>query len=143
MDNPLFRPHGSVQIELSDSIITAHLHGHWNIEMRNQAAQAMIAHVQPLNAAGAWGIINVLHDTLIYSEEIFSTTRQDYAARSPSSRLAAVAFVIGPQVEGAHLLHHRFETLLDGIIRSAVFSDAATARSWMQQQIAAQQTTHS
>ena len=133
MENQLFRPHGSVQIELSDSIITAQLHGHWNIEMRNQAAQAMIAHVQPLNAAGAWGI----------SEEIFSTTRQDYAARSPSSRLAAVAFVIGPQVEGAHLLHHRFETLLDGIIRSAVFADAATARSWMQQQIAAQQTTHS
>lgn len=138
MENPLFRPHGAVQIEVSESIVTAHLHGHWNIEMRNQAAQAMLAHVQTLNAAGAWGIINVLHDTLIYSEEIFSTSRQDYAARPASSRLAAVAFVIGPQVEGAQLLRHRFDTLLDGVITSGVFADEATAREWMRQQIHAQ-----
>lgn len=136
MNNPLFKPHGAVQIEVSESIVTAHMHGHWNIEMRNQAAQAMGAHVQALNAAGPWGIINVLHDTLIYSEEIFSSTRQDYAARPATSGLVAVAFVIDPGVEGALLLRHRFETLLDGIITSAVFADETTARAWTQQQIA-------
>ena len=136
MGHSLFKPHGAVQIEVSESIVTAHMHGHWNIEMRNQAAQAMGAHVQSLNAAGPWGIINVLHDTLIYSEEIFSTSRQDYAARPASSRLAAVAFVIDPQVEGAQLLRHRFDTLLDGVITSAVFADLLSAQSWVQQMIA-------
>jgi hypothetical protein len=136
MGNSLFRPHGAVQIEVSASIVTAHMHGHWNIEMRNQAAQAMGAHVQPLNAAGPWGIINVLHDTLIYSEEIFATSRQDYAARPASSRLAAVAFVIDPQVEGAALLRHRFDTLLEGVITSAVFADLPSATKWVQSAIA-------
>ena len=136
MRNSIFKPHGAVQIEVSGSIVTAHMRGHWNIEMRNQAAQAMGEPVQALNAAGPWGIINVLHDTLIYSEEIFSTSRQDYAARPASSRLAAVAFVIDPQVEGAQLLCYRFENLLDGIIPSGVFADLPSAQSWVQQMIA-------
>ena len=92
--------------------------------------------VQALNAAGPWGIIHVLHDTLIYSEEIFSTSRQDYATRPAASRLAAVAFVIDPQVEGAQLLRYRFENLLDGIIPSGVFADLPSAQSWVQQMIA-------
>ena len=77
--------------------------------MRSQTAQEMLQHVPALNAAGPWGIINHLHDTLVYSEEIYAHTRQDYANRPPESKLRAVAFVIGPKVEGAGLLKPKFK----------------------------------
>ena len=112
-----------------------HLHGDWNAEMRALAAQQMLQHAPALNAAGPWGIINLLHDTLVYSEEVYAHTRQGYAQRGPHSQLAAVAFVIGPHVEGARLLKPRFETLLEGVIASRVFADRESAHLWMQQQL--------
>lgn len=130
-----FRPHGAVQVELSDAILTVHLRGDWNAEMRSQTAQQMMQYVPTLSASGPWGIINYLHDTLVYSEAVYAHTRQDYAARPPNSQLRAVAFVIGPKVEGARLLKPRFEALLDGVIEARVFSDIDSARQWMLEQI--------
>jgi hypothetical protein len=135
MTPPFFKPHGSAQVELSGAILTVHMRGDWNAEMRAQAGQAMMEHVPTLNAAGPWGIINILHDTLVYSEDIYANTRQAYAARPPTSRLAAVAFVIGPQVEAASLMRPRFENLLDGIIAAHVFANHAEALQWMQAQL--------
>ena len=129
---PLFKAHGSAQVDLSGAILTVHMRGDWNAEMRAQAGQTMMEYVPTLNATGPWGILNYLHDTLVYSEDIFTTTREAYAARPPSSRLAAVAFVIGPQVEGALLMRSRFENLLDGVIASHVFADHAEALQWLQ-----------
>jgi len=130
-----FRPHGAAQVELSDAILTVHMRGDWNPEMRSQTAQQMMQHVAALNAAGPWGIINHLHDTLVYSEAVYAHTRQDYAARPPQSLLRAVAFVIGPNVEGALLLKPRFEALLEGVIEARVFADSNDARQWMLQQL--------
>jgi len=137
MATSVFRPHGAAQVELSDAILTVHMRGDWNAEMRSQTARQMLQHVAALNAAGPWGIINQLHDTLVYSEAVYAHTRQDYAARPPQSKLRAVAFVIGPNVEGANLLKPRFETLLDGVINARVFADSASARQWLLQQLAA------
>jgi hypothetical protein len=130
-----FRPHGAAQVELSDSILTVHMRGDWNAEMRSQTAQQMLQHVAALNAAGPWGIVNHLHDTLVYSEAVYAHTRQDYAARPPQSKLRAVAFVIGPKVEGARLLKPRFESLLEGVIDAQVFEDIDSAHAWMRQQL--------
>jgi len=138
MKSSLFKPHGTAEVEVSDAILTVHMHSTWNIEMRDQTSGQMRGQVTALNAAGPWGIINYLHDTLVYSEEVFAGSRQDYAARPPSSRMVAVAFVIEPGAEGDTLLKHRFETLLEGVITSQVFSDYATARQWMLDCIAAQ-----
>jgi hypothetical protein len=135
MANPLFRPHGSTQVEVSDATLIVHMHGHWNTEMRSQTALEMLQHAPGLNAAGPWGIINLLHDTLVYSEAVYANTRQDYADRPASSLLRAVAFVIEPGVEGALLLRPRFETLLRGVIESQVFADLASAKTWMRQQL--------
>ncbi len=137
MTPPLFRPHGSAEVELSGAILTVHMRGDWNAEMRAQANAAMMAHVPALNAAGPWGIINCLHDTLVYSEDIYTSTRQAYAARPAQSKLAAVAFVIGPQLDGALLMRPRFETLLDGIITARVLGNYAEALQWMQAQLQA------
>ena len=103
--------------------------------MRSQTAQKMMQHVPALNAIGPWGIINHLHDTLVYSEEVYAHTRQDYASRPPESKLRAVAFVIGPKVEGAGLLKPKFKALLEGVIEAKVFPDSESARLWMQQQL--------
>lgn len=130
-----FRPHGAAQVELSDAILTVHMRGDWNAEMRSQTAQHMMQHVPALNAAGPWGIINHLHDTLVYGEEVYAHTRQSYASRSPQSQLRAVAFVIGPRVEGASLLKPRFESLLEGVINARVFPDYDSAHQWMAQQL--------
>jgi hypothetical protein len=105
--------------------------------MRAQTAQEMLQRAPTLQAQGAWGIVNVMHDTLIYSESIYAQTRAGYANRSPQSRLCAVAFVIGPRVEGANLLRPRFETLLQGILPCAVFSTQEEALVWMQVQLSA------
>jgi hypothetical protein len=137
MSTPLFRPHGAAQVELSDAILTVHMRGDWNAEMRNQTAQQMRQYAPGLNAAGPWAILNHLHDTLVFSETLFASARQDYAARSPESRLRAVAFVIGPNVEGASLLKPRYESLLQGIIESRVFSEHDSARQWLLQQLSA------
>jgi hypothetical protein len=131
MRTSTFRPHGLAQCEQADSILTVHIHGDWNTEMRSQTAQKMLQFVPALNASGPWGIINHLHDTLVYSEEIYAHTRQDYAARPPESNLRAVAFVIGPDVEGAGLLKPKFKALLDGVIAAQVFADYESARDWM------------
>jgi hypothetical protein len=112
------------------------MRGDWNAEMRRLVAQQMMEHVPALRELGPWGVINHLHDTLVYSEEIYAQTREDYAARPPHSLLRAVAFVIDPRVEGARLLQHRFEGLLKGVITAGVFSDAGSAEAWMQQQLA-------
>ena len=55
--------------------------------------------------------------------------------RPPESKLRAVAFVIGPKVEGAGLLKPKFKTLLEGVIEAQVFPDSESARLWMQQQL--------
>ena len=135
MRNSSFRPHGTAQCELSDSILTVHIHGDWNAEMRMLTAQKMMQHVPALHAAGPWGIINHLQDTLVYSEEIYAQTRQDYANRPPESRLRAVAFVIGPNVEGAGLLKPKFKALLEGVIENQVFKDSESAHLWMLDQL--------
>jgi hypothetical protein len=135
MRTTTFRPHGAAHVELSDAILTVHIRGDWNAEMRSQTAQLMLQYVQGLNAAGPWGIINHLHDTLVYSEEIYAHTRQDYANRPPESNLRAVAFVIGPKVEGAGLLKPKFKALLDGVIEAQVFPDSESARAWMLRQL--------
>ena len=70
MSTPLFRPHGAAQVELSDAILTVHMRGDWNAEMRNQTAQQMRQYAPGLNAAGPWAIINHLHDTLVFSETL-------------------------------------------------------------------------
>jgi hypothetical protein len=130
-----FQPHGTAHIELADAILTVHMRGDWNLEMRNQTAQRMLQHVAALNAAGPWGILNHLHDTMVYSEAFYAQTRQDYAARPPQSKLCAVAFVIGPLVEGAKLFKPRFESLLEGVIAARVFADDTSARQWLHQKI--------
>ena len=130
-----FQPHGTAQLESADAILTVHMRGDWNLEMISQTTPQMRQHAAKLNAAGPWGIINHLHDTLVYSEAVYAKTRQDYAARSPQSKLCAVAFVIGPLVEGSNLLKPRFESLLEGIIDARVFADDASARQWLHQKI--------
>lgn len=135
MASPLFRPHGSAQVELADAILTVHMRGHWNAEMRNHTAQAMMEYVPTLNATGPWAILNYLHDTLVYSEEIYTSTRQAYASRSPGSQLAAIAFVVGPEVEGASLMRPKLDTLLDGIVTSRVFTNPDDARVWLLTQL--------
>ena len=135
MKSSIFKPHGSAQVELSGAILTVHMRGDWNAEMRAEAGQRMMAHVPALNAGGPWGIVNYLHDTLVYCDDIFTETRQAYAARPPGSELTAVAFVIGPEVSGALLMRSRFENLLDGIITARVFVDYAEAQQWLQEQL--------
>jgi hypothetical protein len=130
-----FQPHGKVLIESSDAILTIHMRGDWNLEMIRQTTPQMRQHAAQLNEEGPWGILNHLHDTLVYSEAVYAQTRQDYAARSPQSTLCAVAFVIGPLVEGANLLKPRFESLLHGIIDAKVFADDTSARQWLHQKI--------
>jgi hypothetical protein len=137
MTHPLFRPHGSTQVEMTGSILTVHMRGHWNSEMREQTGQAMMRLVPTLNANGPWGIINLLHDTVVYGEEIYTQTRLGYAARPATSCLKAVAFVIGDGVEGAALMRPRFESLLQGVVESRVFADLASARTWMEEQLQA------
>ena len=136
MSQPAFRPHGSADVERNGPVLTVHMRGDWNAEMRKLAVQRMMEHIPSLNSAGPWGIVNYLHDTLVYSENIYADTRRDYAARPPESKLRAVAFVIGPDVEGARLLKSKFEFLLDGVIPSRVFADWALAEAWIQEQVA-------
>ena len=116
-------------------MLIAHMHGDWNAEMRALVAERMKEHVAALNAMGPWGIINHMHDTLVFGPEIYAQTRADYANRPPGSRLRAVAFVIAPHVEGASLLRRRFDTLLDGVIASRVFTDSQSAKDWIQTQL--------
>lgn len=132
---PLFQAHGQADVELADAILTVHMRGDWNVEMRTQTAQQMLRHIPQLNAAGPWTILNVLHDTLVYSEAIYTDTRRDYAARPPHSQLRAVAFVLSPKAEGARIMASRFRTLLDGVITAEVFDDIAQARSWLTGQL--------
>ncbi|MDZ7938581.1 MAG: hypothetical protein U5M53_10000 [Rhodoferax sp.] len=133
--HPLFQAHGQAEVELTDAILTVHMRGDWNVEMRTQTAQAMQRHIPQLNATGPWGIINVLHDTLVFGEAIYAETRRDYAARPPHSKLQAVAFVLSPTAEGGRIMASRFESLLQDIIPSKVFSDIAQARSWTVEQL--------
>ena len=135
MATSVFRPHGTAQVELSDAILTVHMRGDWNAEMRSQTAQQMRQYAPALNAAGPWAICNILHDTLVFSEALYTSARQDYASRPAESRLRAVAFVIGPTVEGVTLLKPRFETLLDGVIGARVFADAEGAHQWLLQEL--------
>mgnify|MGYP000986582774 FL=1 len=135
MATPAFRPHGTAQVELSGAILTVHMRGDWNAEMRSQTAQQMRKYAPALNAAGPWAICNVLHDTLVYSEALYTSARQDYASRPAASRLQAVAFVIGPHVEGASLLGPRYQTLLEGVIDARVFPDQQSAHLWLQEQL--------
>lgn len=135
MATSAFRPHGTALVELSDAILTVHMRGDWNAEMRSQTAQQMRQYAPALNAAGPWAICNILHDTLVYSEALYTSARQDYASRPADSRLRAVAFVIAPTVEGASLLTPRFETLLDGVVDARVFVDPEGARLWLLQQL--------
>lgn len=135
MKSSLFKPHGSAKVELSGQILTVHMRGDWNAEMRAEVGKTMMELVPALNATGPWGILNYLHDTLVYCDDIFSETRQAYAARPTGSHLAAVAFVIGPTVDGALLMRSRFDNLLDGIITSRVFVDHAEAQQWLEAQL--------
>lgn len=131
----LFNPHGSALVELAPGMLIVHMHGDWNAEMRTLIAAQMKEHVTALNSAGPWGIINHMHDTLVYGQDIYAQTRADYANRPAGSRLKAVAFVIAPHVEGASLLRSRFDTLLDGVIASRVFTDSQSAKDWIQTQL--------
>lgn len=135
--HPLFQAHGKADVELADAILTVHMHGDWNVEMRSQTAQKMHLHIPQLNATGPWGILNVLHDTLVFSEAIYADTRRDYAARPPHSQLRAVAFVLSPQADGARIMAARFEGLLQDVITSQVFTDPDEARHWLTAQLAA------
>lgn len=130
-----FRPHGTALVELSGAILTVHMHGDWNAEMRSQTSLQMRKYAPALNAAGPWAICNILHDTLVYSEALYVSARQDYASRPAESRLQAVAFVIAPHVEGASLLGPRYQTLLDGVIDARVFQDPQSAHLWLQEQL--------
>jgi predicted metal-dependent hydrolase len=134
--HPLFQVHGQAEVELSDAILTVHMRGDWNVEMRSQTAQQMAAHIPALNATGPWAILNVLHDTLVFGEAIYADTRKDYAARPPHSQLRAVAFVLSPQADGARIMAARFERLLEGVITSKVFTNPDQARSWLTAQLA-------
>jgi hypothetical protein len=133
--HPLFQAHGQAQVELADAILTVHMHGDWNTEMRTQTAQEMMVHIPQLNATGPWGILNVLHDTLVFSEAIYAETRRDYAARPPHSQLRAVAFVLSPTAEGARIMGSRFERLLEGVVTSKVFTDPSEAHGWLTAQL--------
>ena len=135
MPHRLFNPHGAALVERAPGLLIAHMHGDWNSEMRSLIAEQMKTHVPGLNAAGPWCIINHMHDTLVYGPDIYAQTRADYASRPAGSHLRAVAFVIAPHVEGASLLRSRFETLLDGVIPSRVFTDIGSAKAWAQAQL--------
>ncbi|TXH90676.1 MAG: hypothetical protein E6Q78_02510 [Rhodoferax sp.] len=135
MSQSQFRPHGHAYIAVDGQVLTVHMHGDWNQEMRTETAQQMTQHVPKLQETGPWAIVNVLHDTLIFDESIYMQTRQSYAQRPPHSRLCAVAFVIGPNAQGAGLLRHRFEGLLQDILPAQVFADETQAAQWAQQQI--------
>ena len=137
MVNSVFRPHGTTQIVLSGATLVVHMHGHWNVEMRQQAAEEMQTYIAGLNADGPWGIINFLHDTVIFSDEIYTQTRQGYASRSINSNLKAVAFVFEDGVEGAALMRPRFQSLLQDVITAQMFTDLASAQAWMDQQLTA------
>ncbi|WP_296507653.1 hypothetical protein [Rhodoferax sp.] len=130
-----FSPHGSVLVDAEPGMLVVHMHGDWNTEMQTAVARQMRAYAAGLNAAGPWGIVNQMHDTLVYAPEIYEKTRASYAHRPAGSRLQAVAFVIASHVEGASLLRSRFERLLDGIIPSQVFADLPSARLWMHTQL--------
>jgi len=135
--HPLFQAHGQAQVELADAILTVHMRGDWNTEMRIQTAQQMAAHIPQLHAAGPWAVLNVLHDTLVFGEAIYADTRRDYAARPPHSKLRAVAFVLSPHADGARIMAARFEKLLDGVIISKVFAEPSQARDWLTNQLTA------
>ena len=137
MVEPIFRPHGASHIVLSGATLVVHIYGHWNAEMRLQVAKEMQAYAPDLSAVGPWGIINFLHDTVVFSDEIYTRTRQDYASRPITSGLKAVAFVIEDGVEGAMLMRPRFQSLLQGVIAAQTFVDLDSAQAWMDQQLTA------
>lgn len=127
-----FKPHGHYRAEVQGRILYAHTSGHWNIEKHQEMSIESGLLAQSLDAGGPWGSIVITHDTLVTSLDVLEAGRRAVADRVGISHLAAIAWVIRPDVEGYDLLLPRYQTLYEGLLPTAVFEDVDTARAWVE-----------
>lgn len=126
-----FHPHGDYDARIDGRILVATVSGSWNIEMHHEANRQCQPLVTQLEAEGIWGCMVVVRDTLVSSLDVFEAGRQAVEANRGVSSLKALAWVIGPEVEGNPFLLPRIRMIYEGILDTDVFESEGAAKQWL------------
>jgi len=132
-----FPPHGEFQPRVEGQVLIAHCWGSWNIEMHQESARQSKPLIDAINAKGPWGVITVLHDSMVSSLEVFQAGRDAVASLPETYQLVALAWVLTPDLEGYSFLHKRYESMYADILETKTFETLAAAQYWIDKVIAA------
>ena len=125
-----FPAHGNYQAHLDGPLLVARTHGNWNKEMHQKSAGVSGPLIRQLNAAGPWGYVVEIVDTLVYQQEVLDLAGA-WVRQPIASRLAGAAWVISPRLEGYGLLMPRYRAAYGDAVPCEVFATVDEAKAWL------------
>jgi hypothetical protein len=129
-----FPPQGDQNSRIEGRLLVTRVIGTWNLEQHRRSQQQIMPLVERLESSGPWASLVIIEDTLVSSLDVLEAGRQAVAA-GVLAHLRALAWVIGPTVEGRAILLPRYRRIYDGLLPSAVFEATPEAAAWLQQQL--------
>jgi len=132
-----FAPHGEFRVGWRDGVVWWDAYGPFNLEalqrydrMRHIARQRWLTKGQWFGGVVHW------HDSALMSPEAFEAYTQGFVAvYGRPHRLAAVAWVADPELEGMHFMRKRFAALFAQYgLSMREFADPLEADAWVRAQ---------
>lgn len=111
-----FAPHGLVKIRFEDDILFYEATGPFNLELVNALALAQQNMLNAVNPQHAWASVTVMRGSMLASLEAFERYNQIMHMPGPASlRPAAMAYVVGPDVEGGTFMLPRYAAIHESV----------------------------
>ena len=142
MPNKKFAPHGDYIPVVDGSVLIAHCWGSWNIEMHRKSSELAKPLVEKLIANGPWGVVTVIHESMVTSLEVLQAGRDAVAELPEPYRPVALAWVMNPRIEGYGFLHTRYENMYAGLLETRTFDNVPHAQFWIEKLIASKPKGH-
>ena len=137
---PGFAPHGEISLRHEDGLLLWELEGPFNAEAIQRFALLRRAGFERWQLAGRWlaAVVQWRHSALM-ALDAFDTYREGLRNFIRANRrIAAVAWVAEPELEGLGFMRELFERLYrqEGV-GFAVFDDGPSAQRWAREQLEA------
>jgi hypothetical protein len=134
----LFRPHGRIEIWSEGSVVRLVAEGPFNLEILQGLGVAMSELFAESPPQGRFADILEMRSSILASPEVMSAFG-DFLARMSAAKTApvAVAYIVGPEVEGRELMLPLFSRIYaQHQRRFAAFETEAEALDWVRHQLA-------
>jgi hypothetical protein len=127
----LFKNHGDFHIRVEGRIIHSEVTGTWSIEAAQDYMRQLDRVVEQQMAGQPWGSVVMCRGSILFPLDMIAPLRERIAMWVSRFRQAAVATVVGPEVEGYGLLYPTLRSIYAGLIPFDIFDTTEAAIAWM------------